>query len=253
MTTLTLDARLATDGPGPIRTWLVELRKLVDTRSGITLVITGAVLAGVFGGGALLFRDPLPFTDLVTLAGVPGGVMAAVAAVLLVTAERTHRTALSTYALIPDRGRVIAAKAGAAITLAIMVTLLALAAALVIAPVGTALTGHEVTWTVDWRGLGAFTGVNMTLALTGWALAYLTGNAPTPIVVLLVWPMVSSLVSQAGPNAAEVMSWLDPGAVNLLAADTTLADLGRIGTALAAWVVVPAVIGIVRELRSEVR
>lgn len=248
-----LDARLGSAVPGAARSWLVELRKLVDTRSGIALVVTAAALAGVFGGGTVLYRDPVTFTDVVTMSGVPGGTLAAVAAVLLVTGERAHRTALTTYALTPRRGRVIAAKAAAAAAVALVVTVAALVAALVIAPVGATLTGHQVVWTVDWRTLAAFTVANIALALSGWALAYLCGNAPAPIVILLVWPMLASLIAQAGPTAAEVLSWLDPAAAARLAQDTTGTDLGRIAVSLLVWVVAPAAVGVAREIRAETR
>lgn len=253
MTSLPLDPRLGSAAPGPARSWLVELRKLVDTRSGIALIVTAAVLAGVFGGGAMLYRDPVTVTTVVTMSGVPGGILAAVMAVLLVTGERAHRTALATYALTPRRGRVIAAKAAAAATLALAVTVLALVAALVIAPVGAALTGHQVVWTIDGRTLAAFTVSNMVLALSGWALAYLFTNAPAPIVIILVWPMLSSLIAQAGPTAAEVLTWLDPAAAARLAQDTTMTDLGRIAVSLLVWVVAPAAVGIAREIRAEIR
>lgn len=258
MTTLTLDsgtldARLDLAAPGGVRTWLVELRKLVDTRSGIALVVTGALLAGVFGGGAMLYRDHPDLTGIATMAGVPGGILAAVASVLLLTGERSHRTALSTYALTPRRGRVIAAKASAAVTLAVTVTLLAIVAAVIIAPVGTALTGKEVAWTLDARVLAVFTATNAVLALAGWALAYLCGNAPAPIVILLVWPMLTGLIAQAGPAAAEVLTWIDQGATARLVEGTTPTDLGRIATSILAWVVLPAAVGIARELAAEVR
>lgn len=253
MTALTLDSRLDRPAPGGVRTWLVELRKLVDTRAGLALIITGAVLAGVFGGGVLLYRDGVTLTTLATMAGVPGGILAAVASVLLVTGERSHRTALSTYALTPRRGRVIAAKAAAAATLAVAVTVLAIIAALIIAPVGSALTGHTVIWTLDARELAAFTVSNVTLSLAGWALASLCGNAPAPIVILLVWPMIASLIAQAGPGAAEALTWIDQSAAARLVSDTTALDLARIATSILAWIVVPGAIGMVRELKAEVR
>lgn len=147
----------------------------------------------------------------------------------------------------------VAAKAAACATLAVAVTLLAIAAAAIVAIVGTAITGKDVSWTLDARVLVAFTATNAVLALAGWALAYLCGNTPAPIVILLVWPMLTGLIAQAGPAAAEVLTWIDQGAAVRLAADTTPTDLARIATSILVWVAVPATVGIVRELRAEVR
>ncbi len=249
MTTLTID-NTAHRAPGLPRTWLVELRKLVDTRSGLTLVLVAVILAGASGGGILLVDDHVTLTRITTMAGMPGGLVAAVTAILLVAGERTHRTALITYTLTPRRGQVVAAKAAATVTLALSVTLLALMAALIIAPVGTALTGAAVDWSLDWMVLAEFTAINTTMALSGWALAYAFGNAPAAIVLLLVWEMASNIISLAGPVAAEIMTWLDQAAISYLMTDPTWADLGRAATGLTAWIVFPAVIGITHEVRT---
>src|SRR5690242_10174181 len=84
---------------------LVELRKVVNTPAGIAICAVSAVLAGVFGAGAVLYRHPAGIGSIALLAGAPGGTLVPVLAILLVTAERTHRTALATYALTPQRHR----------------------------------------------------------------------------------------------------------------------------------------------------
>ncbi|MCP2323314.1 hypothetical protein HDA40_001821 [Hamadaea flava] len=224
---------------------LVELRKLVDTRSGMVLAAVAVVLSGVFGAGAVLYRQPATLGDIALLAAVPAGTLGPVIAILLVTAERTHRTALTTYALTPRRHRVLLAKASAVVAVSAAITPLALAAAVVIGPVGSLATRSALVWTVDASDLFRSMLVNIALALTGYALALAIGNAPTAIVVVLTWPMLVSLLRTASPTAGEVLQWLDMAVVG--------EDVPRALTSFVVWVALPALIGFRRVIQAEVR
>ncbi|WP_020015041.1 hypothetical protein [Promicromonospora sukumoe] len=234
------------------RLCLVELRKLVDTVSGAVLIGVAVVLAGVFGGGALLVRPGASFSEVAQLAGVPGGTLVTVMAIMLVTAERTHRTALVTYVVTPRRGQVVAAKAVAAATLALTLVVLAVAAAAVIVPVGAVVTGKEASWAVDAAALTSWAAGTLVGALSGWALGLAINNAPAAIVLVLVWPMATGLLANV-PALAPVLPWLDSAAVSGFGDGVDQGELGRFLTGLAVWVAVPAVVGLVRALRGEVR
>lgn len=234
------------------RLCLVELRKLVDTVSGVVLIGVGAVLAGVFGGGALLLRPGVSFSEVAQLAGVPGGTLVMVMAILLVTAERSHRTALVTYIVTPHRHRVVAAKAVAAATIALVVVVFAVVAAAVIVPVGTLVTGDQANWSVDTATLACWAAGTVIGALSGWALGLAIGNAPAAIVLVLVWPMVTGLLTDV-PALAPVLPWIDSTAVSAFGDGIDPGDLGRFFSGLAAWVAVPGAIGLLRSMRQEVR
>lgn len=245
--------RIRTIRPTPLPTLtLIELRKLVDTPSGVALVITAALLAGVFGGGQVLFNDRVGLDNIATLAGAPAGTLVPVLAVLLVTAERSHRTALVSYALVPRRGRVITAKALSAAALATAITPLTLLAAVIIAPVGQLITGHVIDWTVDPSRMAVFTATNVMLALSAVALGLAIGNAPAAIVIILTWPMVASLLS-VRLEIANVVGWIDLGSVGVLQDSLAAADIGRAVVATGCWVLVPMLIGTRRILVEEVR
>lgn len=234
------------------RLCLVELRKLVDTVSGAVLIGVAAVLAGVFGGGALLMRPGAPFSEVAQLAGVPGGTLVVVMAILLVTAEGSHRTALVTYTVTPHRRRVAAAKAVAAATLGLLVVVFAVVAATVIVPVGALVTGDVANWSVETATLACWAAGTVIGALSGWALGLAIGNAPAAIVLVLVWPMMTGMLANVSA-LVPVLPWLDSAAVAGFADGVDPGDLGRFLSGLAAWVVGPAIVGLVRVTRGEVR
>lgn len=241
------------DRPTLVRLTGVELRKQVDTPVGIVLVAVGALLAGVFGGGSVLTETSTTYGDVVRLAAVPGATLAPILAILLVTAESSHRTALSTYALVPRRGRVLTAKALASVTIGAIVVVCCLVAALLIVPVGSAVTGRTIAWQLDGGEVGLLA-VSVALAtLSGWALGLALGNAPAAIVILLVWPMLSSMILSTGLGWSDIVHWLDITAVSRLAEDHGAVAVAKVLTGVAAWVVLPAVIGTWRALTEEVR
>ncbi len=232
--------------------WHVELRKLVDTRVGVALVVAGALLAGVFGGGAVLIRDGQAFGDIARMAAVPGATLVPVLTILLVTAERTHHTALSTYLLVPQRGRVVVAKALASGTLGLAVVLLSLVAGAIITPIAGLLTGQSIAWQMAWPEFGLFAAGVMLSAVSGWALGLGVSHAPAAIVVVLIWPMVASIISTIGDTAAEVVRWLDLASVTTLVDDHSLLAWARVGVGIIVWIGIPAAVGCWRTLTREV-
>lgn len=253
--TVPADARRAPMGaprPAAWRLWAVELRKLVDTRAGLALFIVAALLAGAFGGGAMLIREGQTFGDVARTAAVPAALLASVMAILLVTSETSQRTALTTFALTPRRGRVLAAKVLAVATLGLAVTALSLLAAALIVPVGAAITGAPIVWDVDWADLGLFTVGTLLSCLSAMALALALGNAPAAIVIVLAWPMLVGFLSVV-PGASEALSWIDIAVVADLADGATPTAIAQVLTGAAAWILLPGALGLARLLRGEIR
>lgn len=238
--------------PALLRLTRVELRKLVDTPSGIALVAAGALLAGVFGGGAALFLEGPTFGAIARMAGTPGTMLLPVLTILLVTSERHHRTALTTYALVPTRRPVLGAKALAVVALGLVTAALSLAAAAMIVPVGSFITDTSIPWTIEWSAHLWLTAGIVLAGLSGFAVGLLTGNAPAALSIVLAWPVVDLLMSVV-PEVATALSWVDINAVLTLADGIAPVDVARVLTGIAVWIVLPGVLGMVRELTTEVR
>src|SRR3712207_4092965 len=96
-----------------VRITSTELRKMFDTRSGLGLMAGVAALALVTTSMVIAFapRAELTYRTFATAIGVPMTVLLPVVAILSVTSEWSQRSGLTTFALVPHRQRVIAAKA----------------------------------------------------------------------------------------------------------------------------------------------
>ena len=141
MTAVTLPAFAA--APTLPRLVAIELRKTVDTRAGFWLLAASALLAIVVVGLTLAFGHATDLMFGVFFARTVGtvGVLLPVVGVLAITSEWSQRTAVTTFALVPRRERVIAAKLLAGLLVALASVAVCLAISLAATALGPAI-GH---------------------------------------------------------------------------------------------------------------
>ena len=256
-TTLTAPIRVQTAGvharPGLARLVAVELRKIVDTRAGFwmqvaTVAITALVVIvrSVVGEAA-----DHTFAAILDVGVKPAAVLLPIAGILLVTSEWSQRTGMITFALVPMRSRVIAAKLIASLVLAL--GMLVIAVGVVAAGVLVASPGVDGTWSdvVPLIGQSAvYLGGGM---LTGVAFGMVLLASAPAIVALFALPIAWTAVASLS-LFADAAPWLDTrlalGPMPQEIMSTT--QWAHAGTALALWMLLPLLIGIWRVTRREV-
>jgi len=235
----------------------VELRKMADTRSGKWLLAVIGLLA-VVAVGVLMFtgeaadRDFSAFFQITLL---PVSILLPVLAILTVTSEWSQRTALTTFTLVPRRGRIAAAKVLAAVA----ITVAAVAACLVTAAVGNAISGlldsEAGGWSITAGAVGYAVLFELVSVMMGLAFGALLMNSATAIVLYFVlptaWAILGSMISALKTPA----EWLDTAATSepLLSDAMTSGAWARLGASVALWVALPALLGLLRLNRSEVK
>jgi ABC-type transport system involved in multi-copper enzyme maturation permease subunit len=236
--------------PALARLTFVELRKMTDTRAGfwlqlVVVLLTVAAVVLVLAVGANADRT---FEMLFVVAVQPASILLPVVGVLLVTSEWSQRTAMVTFALVPQRTRVVAAKLLAGVVLA----LLAAAACIAMAALGTAIAG--TSWELSAAMLGQNVLSVMISLLLGLALgAALLASAPA-IVANFALPLGFAALGIVSA-LRDPLDWLDltqtltPMAEHVLSAG----EWARVGTSLGLWLLVPLAIGLFRITRGEMR
>jgi len=248
--TLTAPARDRDARPGLVRLTVVELRKMTDTRSGFWLLLTTALLTAA---AVVLFAifgesDEHTLTDFFGLALAAPSILMPITGILLVTSEWSQRTAMLTFALVPERSRVLWAKLAASVVLSVA----ALQIALAVAVVGTAVVGGEWSlpaWMLGQSAISVATGMISGVAFGAMLLA------PAPAIVLFfalpaAWSALSSFAFLEG-----AARWLD-GSRSLSPLTEELMSTtqwARAGTTLAVWMLLPLLIGFWRITRGGVR
>jgi hypothetical protein len=239
--------------PGLGRLVAVELRKMVDTRAGfwlqvatVAVTVVAVIVRAVVGGAA-----DHTFAAILDVGVKPAAVLLPVAGILLVTSEWSQRTGMITFALVPVRSRVLAAKLIASLVLA--VGMLVIAVGVVAAGVLVASPGVDGTWSDVAPLIGqsaVYLGGGM---LTGVAFgAILLASAPA-IVALFALPIMWTAVASLS-FFADAAPWLDTRlALGPMPHEVmSPTQWAHAGTALALWMLLPLLIGAWRITRREV-
>jgi ABC-2 type transport system permease protein len=227
----------------------VEFRKTVDTRAGLWVLIVTA-LVGVATVILILTNgkaEDQNFSDMFFFALGITGVLLPVLGILAVTSEWSQRTALTTFTLVPERWRVMAAKAVAVIGLGLIVML----ACMLAAAGGNVIEGGSWSFELsELRNAVLISAINMMI---GFALGLVFLNSPLAIVLYFVLPTVMGILGEVW-NAFPA-DWLDTSQTMEPLFENTIAgsDWGRLATSLALWLLLPLVIGLVRLRRAEVK
>jgi ABC-2 type transport system permease protein len=170
--------------------------------------------------------------------------------ILSVTSEWSRRTALTTFALVPRRSRTAVAKLLASGVFALLSLLGCMAAA----AVATLVAGGDGAWRVTAAHLGNVALYQMLSVLLGVAFGMLFLNSALAIVLYFVLPTAWSVLGGLVSAIRAPAQWLDLSVTSglLLEGDMTGRGWARLGTSVALWVVLPAVLGLVRLHRKEV-
>ena len=238
----------------------VELRKLVNTRAGLWLVLAIGLVSLLIMTAMLIWADDsdLVFGNIFGLMNIPTGFLLPVLAILLVTSEWGQRTGLVTFTLEPRRSRVVVAKLATALVAAVGAMLTAMA----FGALGNLLAGlfHDDpagTWEMTLAGMSNSVMLQLFALLMGFAFGMLIRNSAAAIVLYFVIPTIWSILAQVIPWVHDhLQKWADfsfaqqPFQSGEWATGQEWAHLATSGTI---WLVLPLVIGIWRLLRSEVK
>jgi hypothetical protein len=223
----------------------LEIRKSLSTRSGRAVAALavlvgplGVLLATTTSGGGVAAAVALGIMGMLT------ALVLLALGVLSTAGEWTHRSVQTTYLLVPQRGRVLAAKAAAMALLGLVLATLGVAGA-----VGAlALFTSSVSWFAAGQAVTAAIAAGAAFAVIGAGIGAAVGNSAaaltgTYLTVLGILPVVNSV-------KPEISEKLDPaGAV------VTLAQHGGAVTpiaVIAGWVVVSTVAGVLITRRRAV-
>jgi ABC-2 type transport system permease protein len=229
----------------------IELRKMADTRAGFWLLLIIELLAiaivtvTLIGGKpedkdlASLFQGTLWVVSL----------LLPVLGILAVTSEWSQRTGLTTFALVPERGRVVAAKLIAAIVLAVTST----AACLLTAAAGNLIAGGSWSLSLSAIGNGALFEVLGVLGGVAFGLVFL--SSPLAIVLYYVLPIAWSILGETIHALDKPADWLDTSRTMapLVDGGMTGTAWAHLATSIALWLGVVLFIGLLRLRRTELK
>lgn len=240
----------------------VELRKMFDTRSGFWLLVSIGVLSVAATVSAIVFApdSARTYMTFASAVGLPMSVILPMIAILAVTGEWSQRSGLTTFSLVPNRSRVIGAKAIAATLVGIVAVLVAFAVGTVGNFVGSALAGLDPVWNIGPADAAQILLGNLVGMAIGFTLGVLLRNSPAAIVGYFVLSFVLSgifqLLALVRAGFTDFQPWVDWNTTQttLFQGKTSSAlEWTQLGSTTAIWIVVPLILGLTLVRRSEVR
>jgi len=257
-------SRPSTRTPGRVlltRLVRVELRKSFDTRSGRWL-LASLGLAAVLTTGAIIVWAPtseLAYSQFTLAIGVPMTIILPIIAVLSVTSEWSQRSGLATFTLVPHRGRLVLAKAVAAVLVTVPATAVAFAVGAVGNVIGTALADVPTVWDQSLVDVAYFAAGQTLLLLVGFVLGALIRNSSGAIVAYMLYAfVVPGLLAFLAFNQAwfaDARPWVDAkyNQDALLRGQLAGDGWSHLAVTSLVWLVVPMMVAVVNVLRSEVK
>jgi ABC-2 type transport system permease protein len=234
-----------------------ELRKLVDTRAGRWLLIAISAATPLVVAGMLTFAAPrdLTYAKFADFTLEPQKLLLPVLGILSVTSEWSQRTGLVTFTLEPRRGRVLAAKAAAVFLLGLLVLAIAFSVSAAGNLLGSALRHGDGSWSFGAGAFGDLALVQLSSLAEGLAFGMLLLVSSTAIVAFFVLPSLSSAIFGSISSLAGPGKWIDFNQAqgNLYNNVMNGRQWAQFLVAILLWVLIPALLGGMRVLRSEVK
>ena len=240
----------------------IELRKMFNTRSGFWMLVSIGVLSVVATGAVLIFApdSEIAYGNFAAAIGFPMSVILPMIAILGVTSEWSQRSGLTTFTLVPSRGRVIGAKASATFVVGVVSMAVAFTIGAVGNLLGSTIMGLDTVWDVSLAAAAQILLGNLVGMAIGFTLGVVLRNSAAAIVgyfvVSLVLPGILALLAQVRPWFADLQPWIDWNytQVALFENDTdTTREWAMLASTTGIWIALPLVIGLLFLRRSEVK
>ena len=229
-----------------------ELRKTVDVRAARWMLFASALLVAGAEAVPLVFPHNVTQDRASYLTWAALGLSRLLPLVLLMamTAEWSQRTAMTTFTLEPRRGRVLAAKVLAGLTISVVAGLFALLAGTV-AVLAAGHSGRVVADGWNWSQLGGFALLIVLTSAVGMAIGAALHNTAAAIVSYFVLAGLFSLLMI--PALQKAGDWINTGTTFgwMLAGDWS-GHVAQIAVCAALWIALPLAVGTIRTVRREV-
>lgn len=239
----------------------VELRKMFDTRSGFWLLASIGITALLATGAVILFAPDaaLTYDSFAAAVGFPMTVILPMVAILSVTSEWSQRSGLTTFTLVPHRGRVFAAKGAAVVLVGVVSMAVAFGVGALGNVLGTTITGTPLVWDMSLTHVLQIVLGNVLGMSLGFALGLLVRSSPGAMVGYLVYafvlPTLAGVLAAFQQWFADAQPWVDFNFAQgqLFNEIENAEQWAQLAVTTTGWVLVPLGVGLWLARRSEVK
>src|SRR6195952_3738942 len=231
----------------------VQLRKMFNSRSGLWMLVSIGVLSPVSAGSLLVFGldSDVTYQNFVRASGFPMTVILPMIAILAVTSEWSQRSGITTFTLVPGRGRVIGAKGIATLLVCLDSMAVSFAVGALGNVAGSALAGVDTVWDISLSMAPQMVLGDLVGMAIGFTLGVVLRNSAAAIVgyfvISFVMPGVLVLLAQVRPWFEDLQPWIDWNKTQVVLFDgatNTGKEWAMLGSTTMIWIVIPLVVGL---------
>ena len=235
---------------------------MFNTRSGFWMLISIGVLSVIATGAVIIFApdSAVTYESIAKAIGFPMSVILPMIAILAVTSEWSQRSGLTTFTLVPSRGRVIGAKAIATVLVGLGSMAVAFAVGALGNLAGSALAGVDTVWDISLSMAPQMVLGNLVGMAIGFTLGVVLRNSAAAIVgyfvVSFVMPGILVLLAQVRSWFEDLQPWIDWNETQVAlfeGATNTGEEWAMLASTTMIWIVIPLVVGLLSLRRSEVK
>jgi ABC-type transport system involved in multi-copper enzyme maturation permease subunit len=239
----------------------VELRKMFDTRAGFWLMASVGIVSVLATAAVIIWApdDAITLETFATAMGMPLSVVLPIIAILSITSEYSQRTGLTTYTLVPWRGRVITSKLLVTLAIGVVSMTFALAVGAVGNLLGSAITGLDPVWDISLQSFGFIVLANILSMLMGFMLGVLFRSSAAAIVGYFVYsfvlPVAFGTLASFQEWFRDLQPWVDVNyaITRLFDQSMTVEYWQQLGVTTLVWLWIPLALGLRAVLRAEVK
>ena len=239
----------------------VELRKMFDTRAGFWLMASVGIVSVLATAAVIIWApdDAITLETFATAMGMPLSVVLPIIAILSITSEYSQRTGLTTYTLVPWRGRAITSKLLVTLAIGVVSMTFALAVGAVGNLLGSAITGLDPVWDISLQSFGFIVLANILSMLMGFMLGVLFRSSAAAIVGYFVYsfvlPVAFGTLASFQEWFRDLQPWVDVNyaITRLFDQSMTVEYWQQLGVTTLVWLWIPLALGLRAVLRAEVK
>ena len=234
---------------------------MFDTRSGFWLMASIVITAVLATAAIIVFApdEEQTYGNFAAAIGAPMTIILPIVGILAVTSEWTQRSGLTTFTLVPRRGRVLGAKLLAAVSVGIVSMGIALVVGVLGTLVGSMITGLDPVWNATPAEFGLIVLGSVLAMVFGFMLGVLIRNSSGAIVgyfvYTLVLPPLFGLLAMNQQWFADLQPWVDYQFAQspLFEGSVSGEQWQHLAVAGTLWLLLPLAVGLVLVRRSEVK
>lgn len=229
-----------------------EYKKLISPSSTVTILFTILFLTIIMIGVSIYqFKNNqvwnAPFSSIVN----PVNTLLAIPFILLVCEEWSVGTGITTYALVPQRTKVVLAKLCVLLSLFVIVII-----SLLFLTIGTSLAGlvfhsYSISWNTSWSQLISSINSLFVNLMLGFSLALLLRDNSTAIVLYFLIPPITVILPQL-PVIGQYARWISLGhSSSLFVGGVIKSSVAQYICSLFIWIILPMVAGIIQNRKLD--